>query len=219
MKRRHKDTPETREGSLKRNNVYTTAAVQDWAARIHCGHGGIKMNEKYMLEVMAQSCNPRGVCELPVRYLADHIGVGLRQGQRIIQKLINYELVSAMDVAPQGRPNDIVRKFVLSTTIDPDSWEPPDGTQVSLMRRIREEVRARLHAALAEKKISDHAFMHLSAVHLVAVQSKRLDFVSPDSEVTDAVYKVKSFFLDVASKVLNAEVTKLHMIPKKGYRE
>lgn len=221
MKQHRKTEPieaSARSGSLNRNNVYTTDAVRDWAGRIHCGSGGIRMNEKYLLEVMAASCNPRGVCELPVRYLADHIGIGMRQAQRIIQKLIHYELVMADGVAPQGRPNDIVRKFILRTTIDPDTWEPKDGGVVPLMRHMRQTLTDRLRAAVTARKISEDDFFQLVQVHLVTVQSKRLDFVSPDVEVTNAAYRFKKVLLDIASTVTNSEVRTLHMIPKKGYR-
>ncbi len=220
MKRSNKTRRADREeGSLQRNNVYTTDAVRDWAGRIHCGHGGIKMNEKYLLEVMASSCNPRGICELPVRYLADHVGVGIRQAQRIIQRLIRYELVAAEDFVPQGRPIDVVRKFLLRTTIDPDTWSPKDGDRTaSYTTLLRAAFAERIKQALTAGKINDIEYLSLAQIHIVCVQSKRLDFVSPDAEVTNTAYRYKKVLFDVASTITKTEVLRLHMIPKKGYR-
>lgn len=223
-KRREKTAQEImgqsdRSGALKRNNVYTTAAVLDWAGRIHCGPGGIKMNEKFMLEVMAMSSNPLGVCELPVRYLADHIGVGMRQAQRIIQKLIHYELVTSLDVPAQGRPNDIVRKFLLKTVLDPDTWEPPDSAQLPIMRRCRAAWDETLKAALAANEISDIGFLNLSQVHLVGVRSKLLKYVSPNAEITNTVHRHKLLLLDLVRAITKSEVDDIALIPKKGYRD
>jgi hypothetical protein len=214
-----KSSKPEREGALKRNNVYTTDAVRDWAGRIHAGPGGVKLNEKFMLVAMSASCNPRGMCEIPVRYLADYIGVGIRQAQRIIKRLVQYELVSAEGLLLEHRPVDVVRKFQLHTTIDPDAWNPKDGSEVPLMRHMREAFQARLRAALAEKKLSDIEYINLSQVHLVVVRSKQLDFVSPDVEVTNTAYRYKKVLLELASTMSKSEVLRLHMIPKKGYRE
>ena len=207
-----------REGALQRNNIYSSDAVRDWADRIHCGVGGIQMNEKFMLVGLSKSCNPRGVCELPVRYLADYIGVGMRQAQRILKQLINYELVYADEVPSQGRPNDIVRKFTLNTTLDPDTFEPKSSTQLPLMRRFRDAVKSRLHQMNAKNELGDMGLLELCSVHFVLIHSKRLDFVSPDSDTTNRVFYHEKLFLDLASEFSNSTVTKLHMIPKKGYR-
>lgn len=213
MKKRPTDTPESRSGSLQRNNVYSSDAVRDWAWRIRSGPTGIRMNEKFMLIAMSTSVNPRGVCELPVRYLADHIGVGMRQAQRLIVKLIHYDLVIAMDIAPQGRPNDIVRTFKLNTTIEADTWTP-SKTEVPLMRHFRELLRAEV----AARRLSEDDFVLLMSLYLFVPRSKRMEFVSPDAEVTKAFYRWERMIVSAVSKFTNLEIRQSHLIPKPGYR-
>lgn len=215
MSKKRTASPEELSGRLKRNNVYTPDAVRDWAGRIRAGKGGIRLNEKFMLVAMSHNCNPRAVCELPVRYLADYIGVGLRQAQRIIQQLIRYELIASIDLVPQGRPVDVVRKFVLSTSIDPDVWEPKQGTSYATLRQAFVD---RLKVAVVEKKITEMQFLQLASIHIVGIQSKRLVFVSPDADVTNAAFAFKKALMEMAATITGTEVLQIHMIPKKGYR-
>lgn len=211
-------------GDLKRNNVYSADAVRDWAWRIRSGAGGLRMNEKFTLVAVANGSNPMGICELPVRYLADHIGVGVRQAQRLLAALNRYELLSFVDVSPVGRPNDVVRKFVLNLTIDPDTWSPAEMPlirqgQRPLMRRIQRQAFLDAIRPELEKVASKFEFNELICIDVIGVRSKQLDFVSPRPDATNAAFKHKNLILRVASRLTDSEVTRLHMIPRKGYRD
>lgn len=218
MKKKNSESTDP-SGRLQRNNVYSADAVRDWAWRIHCGPGGIKMNEKFMLVALAGSSNPRGVCELPVRYLADQVGVGMRQAQRIIKKLISYELVSADEVAPQGRPNDVVRKFILHTTFDADTWTPSSNASYATWQQIRKAFNDHLRAALAGNKINDTDFLDLAHIHLVCVRSKVLKFVSPDAQVTKTAFRHQKFIVECVASHAKTHISTIALIPKKGYRD
>jgi hypothetical protein len=216
------DSISPRSGSLKRNNVYSPDDVRGWAARIRCGPGGIKMNQKFMLIAIASSSNPRGISEVPVRYLADYIGVGMRQAQRIILELSRLELISFIDLPPEGRPLDVVRKFSLNTVIDPDTWAPKDATTSYTTRQMlrvpRQAFLDSLNTRIPNIAANRHDLMLLSSIYPIGVRSKQFDFVSPDVEATNAWYRWQKVILEIASEITQSKVVRTHLIPRKGYR-
>jgi len=229
VKKRSTTSNESRSGSLNRNNVYSADAVRDWAWRVRSGIGFLKMNEKFMLVAMSTSVNPLGLCEMPVRYLADHIGVGLRQAQRIIGQLIHYELVRPLDVAPEGRPVDVMRKFSLNLNIDPDTWRPTSDASgkrhyvqdAGLVRGIKHaEFMAALVKALPghDDYLNSDYLNYLSLISPIGVRSRQFDFVSPSPDVTTKVFEYKKIIIEIASRIASTPVERIHMIPRKGYR-
>jgi len=213
--------------SIRRTNagtniIQTTDSVKDWAWRIR----GLKPNQKIMLLAMANSVNAHGVCEIAVRYLADHCDVGMRQAQRLIQELNLLELITVIDLGPQqGRPNDLVRAFALKITKDPDTWRPPEGGPVKKGTTSYTTFPTQVFLEALRVRLPQNPYyeteyrMFLSMIEIVGIRSGRLEFAAPNRDVTDKCYSHEKLILAVASELTGAKLVKRpHMIPRKGYR-
>lgn len=101
--------------------------AENWAWRLRFLSAPLKL----LLIAMARQCNAAGVCEVPVRWLADHCNVAVRHTQKEIVILSDLGLITAVELSPGTV--DKTRYFCLQTHLDPDVWEPGKN-DVLLMR-------------------------------------------------------------------------------------